>query len=105
MFGCKTMVAEIEFTGQYADIPAHMQEAIRRYVLQGLRPGDFLTAVITNNLREAVGRADAENLPLLKTYVQWFYNVAPGSCSGSPEIMREWMAEQSKNNATAGASN
>lgn len=101
MFGSNTTL-EIEFTGQYADIPAHMQEAIRRYVLFGLKPGDFLTAVITNNLRNAVGYADATNLPLLKTYVQWFYNVAPGSCSGSPEIMKAWMTEQSKNAVTAG---
>ncbi len=82
---------ECKFEGQYAQIPAHMQEAIRRYVVQGIQPGDFLTAVITNDLRNAVNRADETNLPLLKVYVQWFYNEAPSACWGSHEMMHEWM--------------
>lgn len=86
------MLFEIEFEGQYAAIPARMQEALRRYVVQGIKPGNFLTAVITNNLRNAVGYADEENLPLLKLYVQWFYNVAPGGCHGTAANMQEWMA-------------
>lgn len=81
-----------EFDGEYyAKIPPHMQEVIRRYVVERIPPGDFLTAVIGNNLREAVNRADAENLPLLKLYVHWFYNVAPGQCAGSPEKMQRWL--------------
>jgi hypothetical protein len=68
-----------------------MQAAIRRYVIQGVQPGDFLTAVITNDLRNAVGKADDENLPLLKLYVQWFYNEAPAPCWGSKQNMTEWL--------------
>lgn len=88
---------ELYFTGEYADIPEHMQAAMRRYVLEGVEPGDFLTAVITNNLRDAVNRADAVNLPLLRTYVRWFYNVAPGNCHGSPADMHEWMEKRRDN--------
>jgi len=82
---------DVEFRGDYATIPPHMQEAIRRYVVQGIKPGDFLTGVITNDLRRAVGCADEQNIGLLKLYVQWFYNEAPGSCWGSLENMNEWM--------------
>lgn len=81
----------VEFKNSYAQIPEHMQAALRRYVLEGIQPGDFLTGVITNDLKRAVGHADAINLPLLKLYVQWFYNIAPGFCWGSTAIMREWM--------------
>jgi len=91
VFEVPTTMFDLSFDNDYANIPPHMQEAIRRYVVQGIKPGDFLTAVITNDLRGAVGRADAVNLPLLKTYVQWFYNIAPGSCWGSHDNMREWM--------------
>lgn len=91
---------DLDFTGQYADIPPHMQEALRRYVVQGIPPGHFLTAVIRNDLRNAVGYADAVNLPLLKIYVQWFYNIAPSGCFGSPEIMKEWMLSRQKTEAT-----
>ncbi|NDD53461.1 hypothetical protein EBZ39_06235 [bacterium] len=85
------------FDGEYAQIPARMQESLRRYVLAGEKPGDFLTAVICNDLCNAVGRADAVNLPLLKLYVQWFYNVAPGLCWGSRENMDEWMTARAQN--------
>jgi hypothetical protein len=83
-----------EFEGEYSQIPEHMQAALRRYVLEGRRPGDFLTAVICNDLRNAVGRADETNLPLLKLYVQWLYNIAPGLCWGSTETMLKWMDER-----------
>lgn len=78
--------------GYYSEIPEHMRAAIKRYIVNRIQPGDFLTAVITNNLREAVNRADAENLPLLKLYVQWFYNIAPGTCHGSVERMQKYLS-------------
>lgn len=81
----------VSFDGEYAKIPEHMQQALRRYVLEGIAPGDFLTAVICNDLRNAVNRADAHNYPLLRTYVLWLHNVPPGSCWGSPANMEEWM--------------
>jgi hypothetical protein len=79
------------FTGQYAEIPEHMRDALVRYVVDRVKPGNFLTAVICNDLSGAVMRADEENLPLLKTYVQWFYNVPPASCTGSQEAMVRWL--------------
>lgn len=83
-----------DFKGDYAQIPEHMQQALRRYVLQGIKPGHFLTAVICNDLRNAVGHADETNLPLLKLYVQWLYNVAPGPCWGSDERMLKWLDDR-----------
>lgn len=84
------------FEGQYAEIPEHMQAALRAYVLEGRWPCGFLTAVICNDLRNAVGRADETNLPLLKLYVQWFYNVAPIVCWGSAQNMLQWADERRK---------
>ena len=42
------------------------------------RMGRFLTAVVENNLKEAVGRADYVNVRALPIYVKYFYNYAPG---------------------------
>ena len=75
----------------YSKIPAHMQEAIMRYIFDRVKPGDFLTAVLENNLQKAVGHADEENIRLLGTYVQFFYNQAPASCSGSPAAVKDWL--------------
>ena len=79
------------FTGEYAEIPAYMQEGLKRYVIERLRPGDFITAVIMNDLRNAVGHADDDNLPLLPLYVRWFYNRAPSRCHGSPAAFVAWL--------------
>jgi hypothetical protein len=52
--------------------------------------GDFLRAVLSNDLREAVGRADNDNLRTLPAIVGYVYNELPGNCHGSPEIVAEW---------------
>lgn len=75
----------------YAKIPERMREALLRYVLSGIRPGDFLTAVICNNLRAAVMGADDENIHLLREYLWWLYNIAPSACHGSPEKFENWV--------------
>lgn len=68
-----------------------MMPAIRRYIDKGIEPGGFLAAVICNDLRGAVGRADAENLSQLPAFVSYFYNDAPSSCWGSPEKFEAWL--------------
>ncbi len=85
---------ETWFDGDYAQIPERMQEALRLYVLHGVTPGDFLTGIITNNLRLAVGHADSTNAPLIRLYLQWFWNVAPARCHGSDRNMRQWVEER-----------
>jgi hypothetical protein len=78
------------FDGDYGSIPFHMQEAIVRYVTDGVLFGDFLRAVVENNLFKAVGHADKQNLALLPLYVMWFYNRSPMGCHGSAERVAEW---------------
>ena len=73
-------------------IPEHMLEALSRYI-DGHQPvGDFLTAVLKNDLRDACGRADDTNLANLPAFVAYLYNVAPSDCSGSPEKVKAWLA-------------
>lgn len=73
-------------------IPQRMMPGIRRYIEQGIEPGGFLTAVICNDLKEAVGRADDENLRNLPAFVSYFYNDVPSTCWGSPERFSAWLA-------------
>jgi hypothetical protein len=82
------------FTDEYSKIPPHMQEAIQRYVIDRLAPGDFLRAVVENNLRRAVHSADEVNLSLLPLYVKFFYNRAPAGCHGSPQAVAAWLSSK-----------
>lgn len=68
-----------------------MMGAIHRYIHHGLNPGHFLSAVIDNDLAEAVGRADDQNLRNLPAFVGYFYNEAPAACWGSKEKRIEWV--------------
>ena len=71
-------------------IPDRMMGGIDRYVKQGILPGDFLQAVICNDLSNAFGRADDENMRNLPAYVAYFYNETPRGCWGSKNKMKNW---------------
>jgi hypothetical protein len=74
------------------EIPDRMMPEILGYIQNGIHPGDFLTAVICNDLRAAVAAADLENMRNLPAFAGYFYNRAPFPCAGSAEKMRDWMA-------------
>lgn len=78
----------------YSRLPEHMQEPARKYVEEGRHPGDFLTAVLANNLVEAFGRADSKNQDHMQDWVIWLYNECPGGAWGSEKRIKEWVAQR-----------
>lgn len=77
---------------EYA-IPTHLRAGLQRYLLHGVRPGSFLCAVLTNDLRDAVLRAaDPETLAAIPQIVKLLVHDAPGTASGSPAIVDAWIA-------------
>jgi hypothetical protein len=75
---------------EYDSIPYATRQSLVRYLRDGIDPGSFLYAVLTNNLADAVGRADKENLPALKTIVMFLRNRVPSICHGSIENFNQW---------------
>lgn len=74
--------------GKY--IPERMMPGIKRYVEHGVIPGDFLQAIICNNLKEAFRAADDENFENIAAYVGYFYNEVPSNAWGSLAEMIKW---------------
>lgn len=72
-------------------IPDRMALGIHNYIKHHILPGDFLQAVICNDLSDAVGKADDENMRNLPAYVSYFYNKAPNICWGSEAKMLKWI--------------
>ncbi len=72
-------------------IPARMEDALQRYATDRNPVGDFLTAVLENNLLRAVSHADSINIQLLPDYVRYAYNQMPAACWGSPEKVTAWL--------------
>lgn len=77
------------FRGFY--IPEHMMESLECYIKHGCPVGDFLTAVLCNDLMGACGRADDENMANLPAYCAYLYNEAPAGCHGSKENVARWI--------------
>lgn len=107
----KPVLLTIRSLHDYTLIPQPCMEGLQRYVKDGTPTGDFLHAVLCNDLKEAVGRADEQNLWLLPIYCHWLYNEAPSPCWGSPERVERWIQmklearERARNNQPEGRSN
>lgn len=82
------MSESYEFRGFTAS--AHMIDSIDAFVAEGRPVGHFLTAVLSNNLQDAVAHADDQNLANLPAFVGYLYNEVPGSCWGSPVKVAAW---------------
>lgn len=74
----------------YHSLPGHLRAGAENYINNGIIPGEFLQAVIKNDLFEAVGRADSVNKFVLLEICQFFINEAPASCHGSAKTMHDW---------------
>ena len=66
-------------------------DGICRHVNDHKPVGGFLTAVLSNDLKESFGRADANNRIYLYHVVDLLWNHAPSGCWGSPEEMKSWL--------------
>jgi hypothetical protein len=76
-------------------LPKRMIPAVYRYVLEGIKPGDFLTSVFENHLRLSALTADSENVKVLPQWALLVYNYTPSACHGSHEKVQEWMKSRS----------
>lgn len=74
----------------YRRIRPDIIEAIDRWAAVGCPTGSFVQAVLENNLSNAVGFADKDNLETLPAIVNYVYNEIPGDSWGSPEKVAAW---------------
>jgi len=77
----------------YSKLPDYMQGGMQRYIEDGIDPGDFLFAVLSNNLSEAVQCADCTNIEKLPDYVMFMYWEIPSTAWGSKELVHQWIAD------------
>ena len=75
----------------YTKLPEHIRHGVKIYIEHGIEPGDFLTAVISNDLKGSFAVADEINRDRLFDIVSFFYNEAPMDCWGSRERMAAWI--------------
>lgn len=77
----------------YSILPGHMRGGMQKYIEDGIRPGDFLLAVLRNDLVGAAKLADEINLRRLHDFAEFLYNEAPIACWGNKEAIDEWIEQ------------
>jgi hypothetical protein len=71
--------------------PEHLLPGLDRYIGQRIATGDFLRAVLTNDLRRAVMLADELSLPGLACVVIYCEKELPPEAWGSNWAVTKWL--------------
>jgi len=69
------------------EIRPEMKRAIDQYAENGIPLGDFLTALLANDLMGALGRADEGNREDIFALCMYVHNEVPGGIHGCYEIV------------------
>lgn len=77
-------------------IPQATKDSLDRYVNEGIMPGSFLRAVLTNDLASAVFQADSKNLAALKDIMLYIYNEVPANAWGSTATVVDYAQQKFK---------
>lgn len=84
-----------ELRAKYPTIPDEILSDLRVWFL-GERPypfGEFVMAVLSNDLMRACHHADDYNRHILYDYAKLLFNEAPAGCWGTREKVAAWLKE------------
>jgi hypothetical protein len=76
---------------KYDSLPEHMRDGAELYVERGIEPGDFMLAVLCNNLVRACERADSVNLRYMVEWASWLKWECPMAAWGSSSNVDDWV--------------
>jgi hypothetical protein len=76
-------------------IPEHIRASIDRFVKSGIKPGGFVSALLSNqDVALAVLMADDESMKHLKAIVRYLCNEIPARAWGSEYNFYTWIKEK-----------
>ena len=73
-----------------------MEPGLKIYLETGQLPGDFLQALLSNNLIDVFARADTTNYKLIQDWCWWIHGEFPDNAWGDKATMMSW-SEQGGN--------
>lgn len=85
---------ELWLNWSHYDVPDHTQESFEDYILRGLSPGSFMSAVLRNDFVAAVCHADHVNKEHLVDIAKWMINNAPRLCWGNDQAIKDWVNDK-----------
>lgn len=84
------VLGELALRAAAVGVPEGLVDGLCLYVVHGIIPGSFLTAVLSNDLMEAFARADLTSRAGMFQIVSFLYNECPSASWGSKEKLLEW---------------
>ncbi len=81
-------------------IPKHLQNGLAEYLTNGIRPGNFLTSCLENNLYKAIFCADMKSLEKIRNIMMFLWIEIPATAWGNPTTIKKWMNERRKKHGT-----
>jgi hypothetical protein len=76
-----------------SNVPENLHEGLIAYMTERRPVGSFLTAVLSNDLQQAVTRADPITGRRLRETVLFLHNYAPAPSWGSPAAVTAWLVD------------
>lgn len=71
-------------------VPRHLRDGLVRYFREGILPGGFMQAVLCNDLRQAVLRANPGGARMVLALIDFLEHYAPPMAWGTPERVLAW---------------
>lgn len=90
MTGTPTYAQQLAAKARLAGVPDHCIDGLIRYIVDGVKPGTFLQAVLRDSLVDAASHADDINRHALLAYAHFLYSHTPRGCWGSAEAVQAW---------------
>lgn len=93
----------------YTELPPNLQDGMRRYLENHIKPGAFLVACLTNNFVDALGQVcaplDIDTYQYIRRVATFLYVELPNprtdpSPWGSEDAMAKWLARKGGKNRT-----
>ena len=75
------------------DLHPNLRPGLARHILIGQPTGGFLTALLSNDLDDAVFRADPTSLAALSELTRFVRHCTPPLCHGSRAAVKAWRAD------------
>jgi hypothetical protein len=72
--------------------PPYMRAGLQRYVVQGMRPGSFWSAILSGDAKHARMMADANNRGLVDDYFSRCRQFLPPEAHGTAAAFEAWIA-------------
>jgi hypothetical protein len=90
---CKEEEDEMELKEGFKScrVAENLQEGLQQYIENHILPGNFLTACLENNLKNALGFASTKTWDYVFSVMNFLYNYAPAFIWGSPVKVKDWI--------------